>query len=45
MIAVKILDILVEHISLHYVNGFTAHSGAIVRLEVFAKDLCFIFNY
>eukprot|EP00795_Rhopilema_esculentum_P009264 gene9264-16954_t len=34
MIAVKILDILVEHISLHYVNGFTAHSGAIVRLEI-----------
>ena len=32
--AIKIIEILVEHVSLHYVNGFTAQTGAGVRLEV-----------
>ena len=34
MVAVRILEILVEHISLHYINGFTAKTGAEVRLQV-----------
>ena len=32
--AIRILEVLVEHVSLHYINGFTAKTGAEVRLEV-----------